>query len=92
MDRPDDLGLIGDANLWAGTIVRGRSKVELDGWISGYAVAPRGGRDLLLGGPAGPALVPPAAPPDGEGDDRGLGRRRLGPARAARWRAWPAAR
>ena len=48
-----DLGLIGDSNLWAGTIVRGRSKVELDGWISGYAVAPRGGRDLLLGGPAG---------------------------------------
>src|SRR6478736_805790 len=48
-----DLGLIGDSNLWAGTIVRGRSKVELDGWISGYAVAPRGGRDLLLGGPEG---------------------------------------
>ena len=48
-----DLGLIGDANLWAGTIVRGPSKVELDGWISGYAVAPRGGRDLLLGGPGG---------------------------------------
>ena len=48
-----DLGLIGDANLWAGTIVRGVSKVELDGWVSGYAVAPRGGRDLLLGGPGG---------------------------------------
>jgi hypothetical protein len=48
-----DLGLDGDANLWAGTIVRGPSKVELDGWISGYAVAPRGGRDLLLGGPGG---------------------------------------
>ncbi len=45
-----DLGLIGDSNLWAGTIVRGRSNVELDGWIAGYAVAPRGGRDLLLGG------------------------------------------
>jgi hypothetical protein len=48
-----DLGLTGDANLWAGTVVRGPSKVELDGWISGYAVAPRGGRDLLLGGPGG---------------------------------------
>ena len=48
-----DLGMIGDANLWAGTIVRGSSKVELDGWISGLAVAPRGGRDLLLGGPDG---------------------------------------
>ena len=48
-----DLGLVGDSNLWAGTIVRGRSKVELDGWIAGFAVAPRGGRDLLLGGPDG---------------------------------------
>ena len=49
----NDLGLDGDSNLWAGTIVRGRSKVELDGWISGYAVPPGGGRDLLLGGPEG---------------------------------------
>jgi hypothetical protein len=48
-----DLGLIGDSSLWAGTIVRGRSNVELDGWIAGFAVAPRGGRDLLLGGPDG---------------------------------------
>jgi hypothetical protein len=48
-----DLGLVGDSNLWAGTIVRGRSKVELDGWIAGFAVVPRGGRDLLLGGPDG---------------------------------------
>jgi hypothetical protein len=48
-----DLGSNGDADLWAGTVVRGRSKVELDGWIAGFAVAPRGGRDLLLGGPDG---------------------------------------
>ena len=48
-----DLGLIGDANLWAGTIVRGPSKIELDGWIAGFAVAPQGGRDLLLGGTDG---------------------------------------
>jgi hypothetical protein len=48
-----DLGSFGDAELWAGTIVRGRSKVELDGWISGFAAPPQGGRDLLLGGPAG---------------------------------------
>src|SRR6478752_6960097 len=34
------------ANQWI-------SQFELDGWISGYAGAPRGGRDLLLGGPAG---------------------------------------
>jgi len=49
----NDLGLDGDAELWAGTIVRGRSKVELDGWISGYAATPDGGRDLLLGGSGG---------------------------------------
>jgi hypothetical protein len=48
-----DLGLIGESNLWAGTIVRAHSKVELDGWISGYAVAPLGERDLLLGGTEG---------------------------------------
>jgi hypothetical protein len=48
-----DLGESGDANLWAGTIVRTRSKVELDGWIAGFAVAPQGGRDLLLGGQDG---------------------------------------
>jgi hypothetical protein len=48
-----DLGLAGDANLWAGTIVRGSSKVELDGWIAGFAAGPLGGRDVLLGGPGG---------------------------------------
>jgi hypothetical protein len=48
-----DLGSSGDADLWAGTVVRGRSKVELDGWIAGFAVAPGGGRDLLLGGTDG---------------------------------------
>ena len=48
-----DLGLEGDAFLWAGTIVRASSKLELDGWISGYAAGPLGGRDLLLGGTDG---------------------------------------
>jgi hypothetical protein len=48
-----DLGESGDAALWAGTVVRGRSRVELDGWISGFAAPPRGGRDLLLGGTEG---------------------------------------
>ena len=48
-----DFGSLGDAELWAGTIVRGRSKAEVDGWISGFAAPPHGGRDLLLGGPAG---------------------------------------
>jgi hypothetical protein len=43
----DDLGLGGSKYLWAGTIVRGESQVELDGWLAGLAVAPRG-RDLLL--------------------------------------------
>ena len=48
-----DLGLTGGSEIWAGTVVRRKSRVELDGWIAGYAVAPHGGRDLLLGGPAG---------------------------------------
>ena len=43
--------------------MRGPSKVELDGWISGYAVAPRGGRDLLLGGPGGLRWFQRAAAP-----------------------------
>jgi hypothetical protein len=50
---PDDLGLPGSDNLWAGTIVRGRTQVQLDGWLAGFALAPGGGRDLLLGGKAG---------------------------------------
>src|SRR5215217_2373279 len=50
---PDELGLTGDDYVWAGTIVRGKSHVELDGWIAGLALAPRGGRDVLLGGRAG---------------------------------------
>jgi hypothetical protein len=47
------LGFGGDSAAWAGTIVRRRTKVELDGWIAGYSVSPGGGRDLLLAGPAG---------------------------------------
>src|SRR5439155_251617 len=40
-------------HTWAGTIVHRRSIVELDGWLAGLAVAPRGARDVLLGGAAG---------------------------------------
>jgi hypothetical protein len=49
-----DLGLEGEATAWAG-VVRGAdaARVELDGWIAGFAVPPRGGRDLLLAGPQG---------------------------------------
>jgi len=49
----DDLGLEGSKYLWAGTIVRGESHVELDGWVAGLAADPRGARDVLLVGPAG---------------------------------------
>lgn len=45
-----DLGLQGDADVWAGTIIRGATHIEVDGWLAGLALAPRGGRDLLLGG------------------------------------------
>jgi hypothetical protein len=48
-----ELGLGSQSADWAGTIVRRRQRVELDGWIAAYGVAPRGGRDLLLGGPSG---------------------------------------
>jgi hypothetical protein len=50
---PDDIGLSGQKYLWAGTIVHRQSHVELDGWLAGLALAPRGGRDVLLGGAAG---------------------------------------
>ena len=48
-----ELDLGGDAQLWAGTVVRGKEGIELDGWVAGFAAPSRGGRDLLLGGPAG---------------------------------------
>jgi hypothetical protein len=50
---PDDLGLSGQKYLWAGTIVRKQSHVELDGWLAGLAVASHGGHDVLLGGSGG---------------------------------------
>ena len=45
-----DLGLQGDADVWAGPIIRGATHIEVDGWLAGLALAPGGGRDLLLGG------------------------------------------
>jgi hypothetical protein len=50
---PDELGFSGGADLWAGTVVYGKSIVELDGWLAGLVVVPGGGRDVLLGGPDG---------------------------------------
>src|SRR5215203_937978 len=44
----DELGLGGDNVVWAGTVVGGDQAIELDGWIGGLAVAPKGGRDILL--------------------------------------------
>jgi hypothetical protein len=47
------LGLAGDAFVWAGTVT-GRGGSELDGWIDGLAAVPSAGvQDLLLAGPAG---------------------------------------
>jgi hypothetical protein len=43
-----DLGLGGSNVDWAATIVRKNQRVELDGWIAAYGLAPHGGRDLLL--------------------------------------------
>src|ERR1041385_3757077 len=50
---PDDIGLSGQKYLWAGTIVHRQSHVELDGWLAGLAISPRGDRDILLGGASG---------------------------------------
>jgi hypothetical protein len=44
----DELGLEGDGTVWAGTVISRAGEVQLDGWIGGLAVAPKGGRDLLL--------------------------------------------
>ncbi len=48
-----DLGLSGSNYLWAGMMVYGKAQVELDGWLAGLKLSPRGGRDVLLGGPDG---------------------------------------
>jgi hypothetical protein len=48
-----DLGLAGDAVVWAGMVVNRRVDFEFDGWLAGLASAPRGTRDLLLAGPDG---------------------------------------
>ena len=74
----NDLGLDGDSNLWAGTIVRGRSKVELDGWISGYAVAAARRARPAAGRAGRAALAPRARASLDARHDRGGGRRRLG--------------
>jgi hypothetical protein len=49
----NELGLSGSDYVWAGMIVYGKTQVELDGWLAGLALSPRGGRDVLLGGPEG---------------------------------------
>ena len=48
-----DLGLAGEAVVWAGVVVNRRADFELDGWLAGLASAPRGTRDLLLARPDG---------------------------------------
>ena len=48
-----DLGLSGDAQLFAGDVVGHGRRVELDGWLAGLAKAPKGARDLLLTGVSG---------------------------------------
>jgi hypothetical protein len=49
----NELGLDGDASVWAGTVISRSSQVQLDGWIGGLAVAPSAGRDILLERAAG---------------------------------------
>jgi hypothetical protein len=48
-----DLGLTGDAVIWAGVVVNRRVDYELDGWLASLSSAPRGTRDVLLARPDG---------------------------------------
>ena len=48
-----DLGLEGEDQVWAGTVVSRTRQVELDGWIAGLAAGPHGRRDVLLSRSAG---------------------------------------
>ena len=48
-----DLGLTGEAVVWAGVVVNRRVDYELDGWLAGLSSAPRGTRDVLLARPDG---------------------------------------
>ena len=43
-----DLGLAGDGAVWAGTIVAGKARVGIDGWLAGLARGPGGAHQLLL--------------------------------------------
>src|SRR4051794_39512282 len=94
----DELGVGGDAVVWAGTIVEGRSRIELDGWLAGLAVSPRRGRDVLLGGAAGASRIPPAPPPppprcnEAPGRGAGVALTGRGPAARPRERARPCQR
>jgi hypothetical protein len=53
LDLEDIEDLDPAGRIWAGTVVRGMSQVQVDGRIAGYAEAPRGARDLLLARPGG---------------------------------------
>lgn len=53
LDLEDIEDLDPAGRIWAGTVVRGTSQVQVDGRIAGYAEAPRGARDLLLARPGG---------------------------------------
>jgi hypothetical protein len=43
----------GDSQIWAGKIVSGSTKTELDGWIAGFGASPGGARQVLLARPGG---------------------------------------
>ena len=88
----DDLGLIGDANLWAGTIVRGREQGRA-GRLDLRATRSRraAGATCCSAGRVGCAGSACRSGVTTKRDDRGRGRRRLGAAQRARRRVSPAA-
>jgi hypothetical protein len=58
-----EMGLAGSGVTWAGTVFGHGRRIELDGWLADLAPAPRGARDLLLGGPAGLSWFRAPRPP-----------------------------
>jgi hypothetical protein len=60
---PDEVGLAGEAPIWAGELAGHGRTVELDGWVADVAAAPGGARDILLGRPGGLSWFRSARPP-----------------------------
>jgi hypothetical protein len=59
----EELGLPGEAQVWAGQLVGHRRTIGLDGWIAGLSAGPGGSRELLLGRAGGLSWFRSPRPP-----------------------------